>query len=65
MSERKDDNVEYFPGKPGFYKKGPGEFKLTFGTLEDFIEEAEEKANLSKKKRQLESVPDPQNPDGH
>jgi hypothetical protein len=36
-----DEKVVYFPGKPGFYKKAPGEFKLVLGNLEDLIEEAE------------------------
>ena len=47
MSEDKKDNVEYFPGKSGFYKKGPGEFKLDLGNLDDLIEEAEEDSDES------------------
>jgi hypothetical protein len=41
VSEEEKDKVVYFPGKAGFYKKGPGEFKLDLGNLDDLIEEAE------------------------
>lgn len=47
MSDKKDeDNVEYFPGKPGFYKKGPGKFKISFGTLDEIVEKVEEAKGL-------------------
>jgi hypothetical protein len=44
MSEKKkpeDEKVVYFPGKPGFYKKGPGEFKMSLGDLDDLVDEVE------------------------
>jgi hypothetical protein len=41
-----EDNVVYLNGKPGFYKKGPGQFKLSFGSLEDLVEKAREDSEL-------------------
>ena len=35
-----EDNVEYLLRKPGFYKKGPCQFKLYLGTLDELIDEA-------------------------
>lgn len=47
MPDKKDDdnvkdgdNVEYLFRKPGFYKKGPLDFCLYFGTLEELVDEA-------------------------
>lgn len=42
-----DDNVTCLHGKPGFYKKGPLQFGLYFGTLD----EMEEKAGKAKEER--------------
>jgi len=56
MSEDKNDNVEYFPGKPGFYKKGQCQFKLTFGSLEDLLFSSEVDPEDKKKERHLRSV---------
>lgn len=56
----KDDNVEYFPGKkPGFYKKGAGDFKISLGSLDDFIEGAEEQLAEEEAEKKPEIVPDP------
>ncbi|MHB1361883.1 MAG: hypothetical protein ACYCW5_04710 [Thermoleophilia bacterium] len=43
--ERKpdEDNVSYLLRKPGFYKKGPGQFKLYLGTVEEIVEMARRK----------------------
>lgn len=38
-----EDNVRYLLRKPGFYKKGPGQFKLYFGTMEEIVERARRK----------------------
>ena len=47
MSEENDeDNVVYLKRKPGFYKKGPGQFGLYLGTLEEIAEEAEKAKRL-------------------
>lgn len=43
----------YLDRKPGFYKKGPLQFKLHFGTIEEIIEKANEPPELS-------SVPAPE-----
>lgn len=60
MTDEKD-NVEYFPGKkPGFSKKGAGEFKMGFGSLDDFIEEAEEKIAKEEAEKRPKAVPGPE-----
>jgi len=59
MTDKKDDNVEYFPGKPGFYKKGAGEFKISFGGLDDLVEEAEEELAEEEKAKRPKVVPPP------
>lgn len=41
-----DDNVVYLDRKPGFYKKGPGEFKLHFGTWDEMSEKAREESEV-------------------
>jgi len=35
-----EDNVRYLLKKPGFYKKGPGQFLLHFGTVDEIVERA-------------------------
>lgn len=62
MSDDKKDNVEYLPGKPGFYKKAPGEFKISFGNLEDLVEGAEKTAADEAEAKRLKSVP-PEEPE--
>ncbi len=55
MAKDKDeDNVEYLERKPGFYKKGPMNFKIHFGTLD----EIEAKADEAKKPRLVPDPPD-------
>lgn len=45
-----DDNVTHLHGKPGFYKKGPCQFSLYFGTLDEMVEKAEKENDGSRKK---------------
>ncbi|MFA5801298.1 MAG: hypothetical protein WC911_02355 [Thermoleophilia bacterium] len=54
-----NDNVEYLPGKPGFYKKGAGAFKLNLGNLDELIEKAEEKEAEKQEAKRLKAVPEP------
>lgn len=45
-----DEKVVYLKRQPGFYKKGPGQFELNFGTFEEIrekaLQEAEQEARL-------------------
>ena len=66
VKENDKDKVVYFPGKPGFYKKGPLHFRLDFGTIEELQEDGRkmkkaEKAARKQARRKasgLRAVPD-------